>query len=100
MAATIVEFITARLDELERFAHELEHSISWQDNIRGSFDSRAANALTDEEATLRDIVATRRIVAMYEEEQRESHRDTLQDVVYELAARWADHPDYQQEWRL
>ena len=119
MAATIVEFITARLDEAEATAREVASSYGavWYSHSEGVYDTETGGRVVngtwgvledhlgahivahDPAAVLRDVEAMRRIVAMYEEEQRESHRDTLQDVVHELASRWPNHPDYRPAWR-
>jgi hypothetical protein len=95
---TLVEFLTARLDEDEAAVWPL-----------GTDESgRTMYADADSERVLRDVKAMRRIVASACEMPPSGVNFTdymrgiwvaRQDVLYELASIWADHPDCREEWK-
>jgi hypothetical protein len=99
---TLVEFLTARLDEDEAAVWPL-----------GTDESgRTMYADADSERVLRDVEAMRRIVAYFAEEIAEAtpqRRQRMTDMEFgrlldaertlgHLATIWADHEDYREGW--
>lgn len=123
---TLKEFLRARLDEDERaarrakaFKYDRPTDAPWErarlaveQGMGLSSDEHIARR--DPARTLREVEAKRRIVVLYEEVERntgtltarEDRRDAriervaLANVIRLLAAAYADHPDYDEAWRL
>lgn len=124
----LAAFISARLDETEareRRMLEMLAKAAPDACIAVCFDDgTSSNAVDwnpwdvvadyDPARALREVAAKRAIVAMYQHEQVaplhkpepevqdliEQRVDVLEDVLIQLAAAWADHPDYQTAWAL
>lgn len=82
----LAEFLTARLDEDESAARDVwttQHNDPHQLFVRDQPDARA----------LADVEAKRRIV-------RECRRAGFLRVLRLLAMPYADHPDYDERWRV
>jgi hypothetical protein len=118
---TLAEFLTARLDdEEERALSALGGSWSHgqRDPVRGEIQSVENETVTvvvrDDEAAdsdlehiarhdparaLREIEAKRRIAQAVEEGVIDLRPDARDEVFKHLAAVYADHRDYRDEWR-
>jgi hypothetical protein len=108
---TITEFLTARLDEDEEVARRVPQ---WQApeelramTTRGSIDPPFL--VVASERVLRDVVAKRAVVGLHSShwsgdcwscsgDHGADPTPAPCDTVRHLAAVYADHPDYQQEW--
>lgn len=113
---TIVEFLTARLDEdaaqfdlaAEAEAEYCRHDGMPDTTAQEIKDYWLRPGGTDWPRTLADIAAKRAIVARCGREARQQELnprrydfDTSErHALRALASVYADHPDYQQEWKL
>lgn len=119
----IEEFIAARLAEDEQIANEsggLSFPVWFasaepnrpHDGVpvyeRGTGSSAVARvrpfgqaaahiALHDPARELRQIKATRELIALFADNSY-AHTAALNDVLLAVASVWADHPDYRPEW--
>jgi len=102
---TIVKFLTARLDEYQAAAEFMK---AREDEGLQLVTQFVGRRLADD--MLADIAAKRAIMKDYERahENRRAHPDdlasagallTLLGVIKQLASVYAEHPDYQQEWK-
>ncbi|HEY9391263.1 MAG TPA: DUF6221 family protein [Mycobacteriales bacterium] len=124
MATTIVEFITARLDEAEVLAqvaspgpwrpddehyavlasdgeHVADGFALSSNQWRNTVDHIVAH---DPVAVLRDLAAMRGILAEHHPvDPCDAHNAALESVPCKtlrlIASRWPNHPDYQPAWR-
>lgn len=115
---TIVEFLTARLDEAEAIARaayyegqvwlpEEESVFSWPDDEVVTITRRKAEARHIAECApsviLADIAAKRAIVHQYTLlrpfDWPKAFVETLELNLHALASVYADHDDYRQEWK-
>ena len=89
MTVNLIAFLDARLDE--------EGSATRAALVVGSRPVRS----------LREIVALRAIVALYEQQAAKASQNAMEEdrawilepVLGHLATIWGDHPDYDQEWK-
>jgi hypothetical protein len=120
----LVEFLRARLAEDEKYARNAfgDHNDAGPDwleiwsgglqvgsDVINTGDSQVSRFMErhDPARTLREVEAKRRIISEYERYVAERRRamggwDTYSEpspVIAALAAVYADHPDYRQEWR-
>lgn len=111
---TIIEFLTARLDEDEKFARWAAEEVGdghWQqrnvrivtvaDRDREVADYAIAECIEhivrhDPARTLAECVAKGAVIAAHLSPRSQG---ALGGVIQVLAAVYSDHPDYQQEWR-
>lgn len=112
---TITEFLLARIAEDEKVALEAHKAsmrghagpgfirsiIEWGAQARGVRGAALIEVMTPARV-LADVDAKRRIVerVKYEFELQTNGWHTAQKALYDLAAVYADHPDYQREWAL
>jgi len=111
---TIVEFLTARLDEAERparlekqladdFFGDAEFTVEYQwarmtKHTNGSYGSSFSKGAPSPEFILADIAAKRAIVEVTERWMAAGY-PTLDVQLRILASVYSDHPDYRQEWK-
>lgn len=96
----LIPFLRARLDEDERAAN------AWLPLGNPTAAQRDHIARHDPARVLADVAAKReilRLAEIYADEQFPNHdggyADGMADAVALLAASYADHPDYREEWR-
>lgn len=101
MSDELVAFLRARLDENEWAARAAKDAAAKRTHYRASM-----MASTDRE--LRDVEAKRAVVSAYAEvaandvnevEYAHGWANALGFTVRQLAATYADHPNYRDEWR-
>lgn len=119
----LTAFVTARLDDDERYAHVLKAFAQRQEANPSAVVMETADELmseqldmpelfaeaarwksavpTDLTRVLREVTAKRAILAYFELCMREESNGTavavLEEVVTQLATVWSDHPDYRAE---
>ncbi|WP_460705610.1 DUF6221 family protein [Myceligenerans halotolerans] len=95
---TITEFLAARLDEEESVARDMAHQVMMGRpmlQIRGG--GTGIRALVDTDRILADVAAKRTIVEMMDDPRRDTYE--IHAVLVELARPYAEHPDFDPDWR-
>lgn len=107
----LIAFVEARIEDDERIAGTVAATSPTTDSRYSTWmttftlDPGRYIVAVDYQRVLAECVAKRRIIVAYREV--ESHpsanyaaaADYMEGVVREIAAVYADHPDYRQEWR-
>lgn len=100
----LIAFYRARLDDMERAAKQTnEEEYAWNVGVSTSYGSVDHAELHTPSRARRRVEAGRKLIELCEQQWTHDLRgiDDGLEMALELAVHeWADHPDYQESWRL